>query len=82
MVVFKLIFAVTFISKLFLHVFIANRNNNPLVYSGTASSGELFWFYLKPVSVEYQRMRKICNLLHFYNLVFIIIISIQIMIKI
>jgi hypothetical protein len=76
MIVFNIIFVVTFITKMLLHVYVARNNNNPIVASGEASSVELFWFYTKPVQIEYENMKKICNYLHVYNLVFFSILFI------
>lgn len=61
---------ISFIVKPLLHVYIANKNNNPIVFSGVAASIEIFWFYTKPVANEYKKMKKICNFLHAYNLIY------------
>lgn len=70
MIVFGILFIITFISKLLLHVYIANNNNNSIVFSGVAASIEVFWFYTKPVEEDYKGLKRICNLMHLYNLIF------------
>jgi hypothetical protein len=82
MIIFNLLFILTFLAKGIIHVFIAYKNNNQIAAAGAAGASiELFWFYLKPVSIEYMRLKKICNLLHLYNLLFLIKMCIQIVIK-
>jgi hypothetical protein len=70
MIVFGLLFIMSFILKPLLHVYIANKNNNPIVFSGVAASIEIFWFYTKPVDDKYKSLKRTCNYLHVYNLVF------------
>ncbi|XVJ67313.1 MAG: hypothetical protein HEQ40_14510 [Lacibacter sp.] len=70
MIVFGIAFGISFITKFLLHIYLADRNNNKIVASGAAASIEIFWFYTKPVTDEYKRLKKICNFLHVYNLIY------------
>ncbi len=73
MIFFGFLFIISFIVKLLLHVYLANKNDNPIAFSGAGDSIELFWFYTKPVADEYKNLKKICNYLHAYNLIMITI---------
>ena len=81
MIVFGLLFIISFITKFLLHVYVADKNNNPIVASGVAVSGEIFWFYKKPVADEYKNLKKICNYLHAYNLIYFSIEFIILIVK-
>jgi hypothetical protein len=70
MIVFGLLFIISFISKPLIHVYLGNKNDNPIVFSGVAASIEVFWFYIKPVSEEYKNIKKVCNYMHAYNMIY------------
>ena len=63
-----------FASKIFIHRYIGNKNNNHISLGMT--SFKIFWFYNKPVTSDYERLRKVCNLIHFHNIVAIFLLLI------
>lgn len=69
--------AISFISKVYLHVYVSNRNGRQLKLRGILDSSlELLWFYTKPVLKEIELLKQICNylLLFFYSLCILIVI--------
>lgn len=74
MIILQVLYVFTFIGKTLLHTYIGNRNNNSIVNSGIASSPQLFWFYTKPVSQDFLLLKRVCNYLHLYNILFWIVV--------
>ena len=75
-IVLQILLVFTFIAKNLLHAYIGNKNDNPIVNSGFASSPQLFWFYTKPVAENFTTLKKICNYLHSCNIIILIVIII------
>ncbi len=73
-IVIQILFAIGFITKTSLHMYIAQKNDNSIVGSGQASSVELLWFYTKPVSDGFKNLKQICNYIHWYNILSLLFI--------
>jgi hypothetical protein len=56
------IYIISFIIKLYLHKYIGDRNDNRINY-GHGFDIAAIWFYTKPVSGEFEKHKKVCNLL-------------------
>ena len=67
-----LLAAVTFKSLLFWYV--ANKNNYPISGGGDLPP-QTFWFYKKPVSPDYENLKKICNCIQWHNIILILILA-------
>lgn len=62
-------FAICFVAKYFLHIYIGNRNNNVLKFSVYNTPAQIFWFYLKPVSDRFKLLKRICNILFLVSMI-------------
>lgn len=75
-----LLFAIPFAGKQILHVFLDYRNGYKTYYGGIKSLKYLYR-YEDEVSVDDERMKRLCNLLHplsmFFLVVFIIVWSVK-----
>ncbi len=65
--------AVSVITKGYIHAHIAYRNDIPLGGSGGLPA-RTFWYFTKPVSSEYESLKKKCNYLQTGNLILLFIV--------
>ena len=58
-----MICALLLIVKVYFHMYIGNKNNNPIYLGSYGESFQVFWFYQREVDEEYEDAKKMCNTL-------------------
>jgi len=72
-VFFNVLLALTFISKYFLHYYLAKLNNRQLsLAENNPDFFEYMWFYTKTVSTNTVKLKWICNALYAIFLISVI----------
>lgn len=75
LVFMKIYLTVSIICKSYLYTYIANKNNYELGGPGGFSFVTL-WFYKKPVSPEYDKLKKISNYIQLHNIILALVLII------
>jgi hypothetical protein len=75
----RIALAISIIVKAYLYVYIANKNNYELG-SGGGFPLESLWYLTKPVAMEYEKLKRICNNLQTANMIlllFLVVVSVR-----
>lgn len=69
----KIALAVSIIVKAYLHAHVAYRNNIALGAGGGLPVKTL-WYFRKPVTAEYESLKRICNYLQSANIILLLVV--------
>ncbi len=75
LLVIKIYLLVGVIFKSILFWYIAN-NNNYSISGGGGVPPQTFWFYKKPVSADFEKLKRICNFIQWHNILILLILLI------
>ncbi len=64
-VILKLVLAFSVVVKSYIHTYIGDKND---LNMGAGFSFKTLWFYNKAVSIEYEKNKKLCNKMQWFNL--------------